>query len=434
MRSMSLPRDRVTGSGGADWQKRFADRLGLQLDDGLADWFALPLADGPVSHGEFCDALEPQAVIEGKGDALWPGFMLPDTLPILGNLEGDWVCLRVGADGSAAEFVHWYHGGGDWIPWGTTLAEVIVFDCYRDRLPGTRTSHAISPPRRRDERDSMGVDWALDHLSLEPPSANQSQESVAQQWLERGIAIDAVACELALAALDHPIRQIEPQQASDLQVAWEPDIVAWIFDADRIPSHFVAALEPHWPQGTSVRGQRWSEADAWVRSVRCRRSDLAWADHTAGWCAEREGRFADAIDCYCNALRASTFSDQSIRFRTHWFPESFTKFSAFRLAKLQDHWSSELHNDPYLGIFLAGLDGRTVRSRVSDYWHGEALQAARDGDWAQAYGHHYRRGWDVGVADFAQYGSILADLADAAHRAGMEARATIANIHRDGLR
>ncbi len=73
------------------------------------------------------------------------GFMLPDTLPILGNGYGDWLCMRVNADNTAGEVVHWYHGGGDWMPWGRNPAEAIAFDRLRQRLPGRRVAHATRP-------------------------------------------------------------------------------------------------------------------------------------------------------------------------------------------------------------------------------------------------------------------------------------------------
>ena len=89
-----------------------------------------------------------------------------DFLPVLGNDRGDWLCVRFGNDNSANEIIHWYHGGGDWIPWGQTLAEAIVFDSVRAKLPGNRRDHAISAESTLDDEDGLTTEF--DRLGTRP--------------------------------------------------------------------------------------------------------------------------------------------------------------------------------------------------------------------------------------------------------------------------
>src|SRR5690606_36855447 len=98
------------------WSNKLAAHYGLQLPADLRAW----LDDEIWRHAggaEFSQPQSPDQLIEPDG-SIWGGFMLPDTLPIVGNDYGDWLCLRIAPDGQVSEVLHWSHGGGDWIPYG----------------------------------------------------------------------------------------------------------------------------------------------------------------------------------------------------------------------------------------------------------------------------------------------------------------------------
>ncbi len=146
-----------------------------------------------------------------------------------------------------------------------------------------------------------------------------------------------------------------------------------------------------------------------------------------GWIAERQGRYDEAIRCYLASLQTSSFSDQSIRFRTHWFPEPFGRFAAYRLWQLRDHLSAHQRPDALLQCYWSSSPG--LRQRVYEYWITQADLAAEQGSPAAEYDALYRAGWDLGVDDLTGYGPLLQRMADAAQRAGQHARAEVARTH-----
>jgi hypothetical protein len=143
------------------------------------------------------------------------------------------------------------------------------------------------------------------------------------------------------------------------------------------------------------------------------------------WQAEREGKLQHAIAAYQQGLQTSQFADQAIDFRTHWFEESFAKFSAWRLYELRDHLSHDQRADAYLQIFHAA-DELMLRQRVGDHWLAVAGQATNA---RAAYECYQRAGWDVGLQRISDYEQLIGDLIRSATAAGDQALAEVAKVH-----
>ncbi len=253
--------------------------------------------------------------------------MLPDSLPVLGNGYGDWLCLRVTESNAIGEVIHWYHGGGDWMPWGTEISEAIAFDRLRPWLSGRRVGHSIRPgePSRSSTADDL-TRWAAEQLPH--PIANwlmdpeQTPMDAWPVWLAHDVAATAMHGELALAALDGKLRQkFRADIARRLGFQWEPDVVRWMFDEKLMDAKTQAVVMEALELGNEASSvQDWLTACKHAEAVSQRRSDLGWSFDLQGWVAERSGNVEQAVSFYLKSMRAGSFSDQSIRFRTHWFP------------------------------------------------------------------------------------------------------------------
>jgi hypothetical protein len=91
------------------------------LSDDLIDWFDLEFWR-LKTIGVFSQAATPGQLLESAPTVIWPGFMPANFLPLIGNTTGDWLCVKVDESGFASRIFHWYHGGGDWLPWGESLS------------------------------------------------------------------------------------------------------------------------------------------------------------------------------------------------------------------------------------------------------------------------------------------------------------------------
>lgn len=127
--------------------------------------------------------------------------------------------------------------------------------------------------------------------------------------------------------------------------------------------------------------QDWQAAERHALRLLSWRQDLGWAYDIAGWAAERRGDIQLAVSRYLGGLRPSVFSDNTIRFRTHWFADGFGKFSAVRLNELRKEIPTPHRGDAYLSIYLAN-DNATLRNRIRDYWLNLADAAAVQGNHA----------------------------------------------------
>lgn len=445
------------------WSERLAQRYALQLDASLVDWLDAQ-AWQQTGNFEFNQPIAPEQLLTDAPDAIWPGLMPPDFLPVLGNKYGDWLCLRVGPDNQVTEIVHWYHGGGDWIPWGRSLPEAIFFDAVRQHLPGRRQHHAIAAePRRQGDTSDRLLVWALQHL---PPIASQCVQSIATaQTISTNLARDlintpiceiAVRCELVLAALDNSFRSLmSPALAAQLEVSWEPQVVRWLFDCDQLQPTERTAIQKLATDPVDF-SQDWLTAAEHCRTVANAHPDLGWACDIAGWAAEREGDVKAALQWYQRGSLATAFADQSIRFRSHWFPQAAGKFSTWRLLQLTSPPSDAgaLRGDagapptytgalpspdarqastpqwlaPYLDV-VQQSDAHNLRPRVFNFWLEQAHHTLASGNPHDAYQAFYRAGWDLGIEKLSSYRELLQHLTSAAQACNQQARAALAQTH-----
>jgi hypothetical protein len=243
-----------------------------------------------------------------------------------------------------------------------------------------------------------------------------------------------VRCELVLDALDNGLRRaMTPALASQLGVAWEPDIVRWLFDTDQLAGEQRRHVQQQLPDCGDLQ-QDWSAAAEHAGAVCQRRDDLAWSWDIAGWAWERGGQLRSAVECYRRGALASSFADQSIRFRTHWFPPAAGKFSTWRLLQLSsaDVEQGLATSDAPLGAYLACLERaapRNLRRMASTFWREQATVAVESQHAEQAYRALYRAGWDLGTDNMAEYRDLLARLSETAAAAGQTARAAVAAAH-----
>lgn len=417
------------------WTARIDERYRCTLSKELADWF-----DGEVwkqaGSGEYHSPIHPESLLSAAPQQIWPGLMSCDFLPLVGNDAGDWLCVRVDQDSVAAEVVQWFHGGGDWIPWGNSLAEALVFDSLIDRLPGPSRRHAIpaEDPRPMGHADEAAanplLNWALQHLpsgvavafdAATPPS------DVAEILLATNVAEVAVRCELVLSALMRPERNFEQMLRADPSVS-RTELAEWSFDTDRIPDHKRRLLQQ---LGASFSGrQDWDAAVRFAQPVTKLAPSLAWAWDIIGYAAERRGDLELAKSHYRNASKCSVFTDQSVRLETHWAAEQSAKFSVARLLHLA---SEEVGQSDYLSL-LCDPDSSQRSRQTTAYWieQGTRQQAAED--FRQAHLCFMAAAWDVGAGPITAYGDLLERIAESAARSNQHARAEIARTHRTCLR
>jgi hypothetical protein len=418
------------------WSDHVAKAYHLKLPPDLTVWLDNELWRDP-GGAEFCHPQTPDELLHPEPGMIWAGFMLPDTLPLIGNQYGDWLCARVAWDGRIREVLYWCHGGGDWIPYGNTLSEALLYDAAFHVLYERRFSE-VSSPERPVAEVYRWAEWGSGFLKEESAARlprfwerpREQNGRLLEELLEAGVAKIAVRRDLILRHLESQLKQRSaPEVARQIGAEWEPDFVSWLFDTALIPELTLDDLGEHF--GVPIQKlivQDWDAAEAAALRVSQAREDLGWAFDITGWAAERRQDYGLAVERYRRGLRASAFSDDSIRFRTHWYGEGFGKFSAARLHALRDHLAPADHEDPYLQVFWQN-DPESLRARVRDYWVAEAHKAEARGDQAQAYQHYYAAGWDCGLQFVRSYGELLERLAHSADQAGSPALAKIARIH-----
>ncbi len=252
--------------------------------------------------------------------------------------------------------------------------------------------------------------------------------------LDWQVAEYAVRRDRILRSLESPLKtRSDPLLAQQLGVAWEPDFVRWLFDTRHVPPSVHGQLQQQiHADGQDLMAQDWDAAEREATLVIQQRSDLGWAFDVAGWAAERRGDWAPAVQHYLSGVQTSWFSDDTVRFRTHWFEEGYGKFAASRLAMLAGHLSAAQRSHPYLAIFLDN-DAPSLRQRVQAYWLGLARQSESRADHHQAYQYYYRAGWDLGLHPLTEYGEVFDGMCRTARAAGMPALFAVARTHQQFL-
>ena len=370
------------------WSTRIANRYSCRLSTELADWFD----SGTWNRsgvGEFRQSIPPDTLISPAPEAIWPGMMGSNCLPILHNTAGDWLCVRVDEQNNASQIIHWYHGGGDWIPWGNNLAEAIAFDAIADRFPSHSIRHAVPAESTRPSRssesktDDFFLRWALDHL---PDSIATSinlgnhYNEIATAFLANHVAEVATLCELSISAL-----------------------------VDR-PGDWQSAAT-HAKPATEIA------------------PELGWAWESIGIAAETHGDLEAAKKAYLRAATCSAFTDQTVRLATHLSAGQAAKSSVARLLSLD---SAIVHASEYMRL-LCLEDEPKRRAKVSGHWITKGRQLQQQNDLAAAYHAYVAAGWDIGATPMESYGTILEAVAETALAINQTARAEIALTHRKCL-
>jgi tetratricopeptide (TPR) repeat protein len=420
------------------WSAQVERRFALQLPADVRVWLDEEHWQHP-GGAEFCRPLTPAQLMDPEPGTIWAGFMLPDTLPVIGNNYGDWLCLRIAPSGTVAEVVCWSHCGGDWLPYGSNLAEALLYDA------AARVIHPRKPeftePDPPSEQVFRPAEWARHWVGGGPtPIApfwtndekqERDRQVLLKQLSQARVAEVAVLRDSVLHHLESPLKlRSDAKLAEKLNVAWEPNFVRWLFDTDLIPPQTREELCQHFSSGDGqLLVQNWDAAYDDAQRVIALRSDLGWAYDTAGWAAERRGDLQQAVQFYLQGLHTSLFSDDTVRFRTHWIPEGMGKFAAARLADLKSSMSPQQQHDPYLALFWEN-DPESLRVRVRDFWTAKARLAADQGDPLEAYHCYYQAGWDMGLHFVSSYEEILDGLIRSAKDAGSAALASVAELHR----
>ncbi|MDP6442791.1 MAG: SMI1/KNR4 family protein [Pirellulaceae bacterium] len=415
------------------WSDQIAAMYDLRMPADLAAWL-----DDEVwreaAGAEFCMARTPSQLLVPEPGVVWGGFMLPDTLPIISNQYGDWLCLRAASDGQIREIIYWCHRGGDWIPYGRSLSEALLYDAAF-RLNYDRRAEWGGV--QEDDRNGLfrAAEWALTAIDPRRQPARFWQSDHATDGplaalRAAGVADTAVSRDLILHALESELKvRGTAHVASEMGLQWEPDFVSWVFDGALIPELTREELSRQLQTPVDqLTVQDWDRAEVLALEVIASRDDMGWAFDVAGWAAERRGDFAAALDLYWRGLHCSAFSDDTVRFRTHWFPAEFGKFAAARMHVLRDHLPTDWAEDAYLQLFWAG-DAESLHERVKQYWCGVADDQMDVGMHAAAYQSYYRAGWDIGLRVVTDYSEILEQMAAAAAAAHYSALERIARLH-----
>lgn len=419
------------------WSARMEQRYRCRLSADLADWFDAEIWKR-TGHGEYHLPVDPETLLGESPEAIWPALMPCDLLPLIGNDAGDWLCVRFDDDSCASEIVQWYHGGGDWIPWGDSIAEAIVFDAVRDCLPGPKRSHATpaeSPGPLNsgsNERSDPILDWACRYM---PPAVKLLVHSGDPSGSAPSVLIDAGVCEVAVrctlmeAALHEPLSEILTRDfAEGMGIEWDAAI-EWMFDNERIPPNMREQLSRKFNVSLEAT-QDWESAAQQCLHVTQHAPALAWAWDILGYCHERAGNFEAAITAYVRGVQSSVFTDQSVRLRTHWTSTQASKFSAARLLNVAP---AIVQQSTYLRMLCEG-DAEERRRQATLHWLAESDQATAGGDVGIAHQNLVRAGWDLGAEPLTMYADILERVGETAVQADRAAQAELADTHRACLR
>lgn len=427
------------------------EHFSLELSPDWIDWFDHSL-NSVRPPGAMREVVAADHLVASTPSQIWPGFMLPDTLPIIGNSYGDWLCARIDENNGFGELIYWYHGGGDWIPVGKNLSEALLHDAIDHFRPIRKQA-----VRGATELEKTGDAALLSRLG-EPQFQNWLEQSLPQlphknaltflnalpgqledggysdaitRMYEFRWAFEAIACDLIEDALQTPLTQIANAAFAEKHgYSWYPEYVAWMFDLGTIPEEVIDDLRNSsaaaWPT------QKWEKASAIANQVLQSRNDLGWAFTISGWQHEREGNAEKAASTYFAGRFASSFADQSVRLSCHSLSERMGKFSVERLALLLDKGQVPKSDDAYLHLFLDDSK-QSVLARLHQYWWDQGSEHMENGNFSTAYYCFMKSGWDMGVSRLSDYSIILNALSDAALKAGWPARAAVARKHLECL-
>ncbi len=467
--------------GDVSWSQTISQRFSLDLSPDLVAWWD----DEVWRHlgpGEYCHPATPKVLLGDAPDPVWPPLMPPNFLPLVGNGAGDWLCLRIldpdvaEATGRTTDVCHWYHGGGDWLPWGNTLAEALLFDWALPRLPQSERRHA-DPAEASSVQNEEGIDaieqhdhpwvmWAKSHL----PSVGKSDEvaddvsvlaelgqlsgrDLAERLIERGICEIPARCQLLLDGLHHElVEKLTPAIANKLDLTWN-ELMRWCFDLGTLPREVASRIQAELglpESATQVCQQDWETVQQHASVISAQARDLSWGHDILGYCLQRAGRTDEAASAFAKAIRCSVFTDQSVRLRTHWATSSdgVSKVSARFLDKDAAVDASSTAAIPdQLGCVPAAIEQPVLikllcsRSAAGpDSMRQEYAETliARSRDFqttapATEARLLYSAGWDLGAEPLRCFGDLLDQYISACREAGWVSHQRLAEVHRQGL-
>lgn len=410
------------------WSQELALQFDLRLPADVSAWFDAELWKQEFST-HFGWPVEPKEI----PTCLWGGQMLPDTLPVLGNMGGDYLCLRIGADGTVSEVIRWLHEGGFWTSYGNSFAEALLFEAALEQKS-----------RSAEEEDETGplpfVDWLLDgaggavQVGKFEEALGESGGPCLEGLLRAGVAEVAVRWQLCerswMSGLQKYCRQKEGGDAlaEKMGVKWS-EFSRWLFDTALFPEK----LKPRLARATGESAedllcQDWVGANRHAERVIELRTDLSWPFAVGGWAAERQGNRALALERYRAGIRAL---GSAAEFTDDWgrpAGQGHTKFVIDRLCDLRDELPAGLREDSYLRAALATDHGVKRFFAIRDYWIEKGQESERAGHPDRAYWCYYRAGWDLYCTDDME--KILDRLEGAAKAAGWQALARLAAQHR----
>lgn len=382
---------------------RIAERLDAVVDPVLADWWDSGvwqiqrvsqnsglLGDARVSQNfggnEFRTPISPDLWLGETMDCLWPGLMPCHLLPLISNDAGDYLCVRMTDDGRLRQIVHWFHGGGDWIPWGENLAEAIAIDAWSNHLPGIncRNAETVQTNEPIDPKKNRWLAWASQHIDLSGIDA----ANVADEFARRKIGLATV---LAGRLVNNRIKIDDKKNGLKDS---PPGIDSRFADDESICTQAIQ-IGP----------------------------GLSWAWDTAGRAAEAAGNLPLAIQRYQRGSRCSVFSSQSVRMGTHQYEATVPKFS---LARLQSIAPEIVRSEDYFRR-LAFASREDRQRTIHSYWLDIAASNI-DGSPEQLFALHMSA-WDVGLYSMAAYENAIHCIVESAQMGGMLGRAAVARLH-----
>ncbi|MEM9827997.1 MAG: SMI1/KNR4 family protein [Planctomycetota bacterium] len=362
-----------TEDSSGNWSKRIQAALGITLEASLAAWFDQEIwkRDGGF---EFTECVHPQCWLERVNESLWPGLMGCHLLPLVGNQIGDYLCVRVDDFGNASSIVHWYHGGGDWLPWGKDLAEALVVEARSNELPGFAIRHAGDPFPHAPQRTlgenpwyAFATQWYQDHRGWNPAEVS---------------------------------KLLTPQVAQDRRLGRIPTLVGSLAE---FPDH--------------------PDAIQWCDEAASYEPQLAWIWDSAGQIAESKGDLEEAAAYYDRGARCSVFTSQSVRLGHHHDEERCPKFSLSRLQQLDPQ---RIADDAYLTA-LAIPDSLQRTSSVHQHWQAIAKQYPANHR-AAVFALHMSA-WDLGLTRLEDYGTVIAQIVQRCRLGQLVGRGSVAAAH-----
>ncbi|MEL6107555.1 MAG: SMI1/KNR4 family protein [Planctomycetota bacterium] len=372
------------------WAQLIESKYGCRLSSDLTDWFDAEIWREHVDDtgDQFLQPVAAEELLSDAPRAIWPALMPCDLLPLVGNGMGDWLCLRIRNDNTAREIVHWYHGGGDWIPWGDGIAQALLFAHLRRRLPQGNRDYAPGLAVRRSHPASKLTQWATNHVDQWSHDLTDEVNGgeLADEMIRLRLCEPAVRCQLVIDALGE--RPFDPTESGDQ--AWQ---------AAATHATAITQLAPY----------------------------LAWGWDIAGYAKEREGERKQAIELYREGLQCSAFTDQCVRIGTEAMTGGGNKFAALRLTDLNHEPRDDGEREYLTAMHLSTDDAR--RRSVYDHFEKQATVAERSVDFPRAVKNWFRAGWDLGAEPLQQFEVILTSLATCAAQAGFDATATLARTH-----